>query len=213
VKNDFSDGFQLIAHGPTVEEPPDDLICLSNKYLPALMATVDTAHRMQIKLLTVHLWMDSRFIPRLVLAEKRRGLKDLAEYGLQNDVIVCLENVSETAVELAMVIEEVPNLQLTLDIGHAQLLTSENASFEIIRRFGRHVRHVHAHDNLGGDALIDDLHLPIGDGSIDFRGIIRDLIRSGYDGTMTLEMKPKTLLTSLERIRQLVSGLKEEITR
>jgi sugar phosphate isomerase/epimerase len=213
VKNDFSDGFELIAHGPIVEEPPDDLLYLRSKYLPELMASVDTIYRMGIKLLTAHLWMDARFVPPLVRAEKRKALGELVEYGLRNGVAVCLENVSETAADLEMVIEEVPNLQLTLDIGHAQLLATENASFEIIRRFGRLIRHVHVHDNVGGDTLADDLHLPIGDGLIDFPAILRSLIRSGYDGTMTLEMKTKTLLSSLVRIRRWVSQIQEEITR
>jgi sugar phosphate isomerase/epimerase len=213
VKNSFGEGFQLLAHGPTVEEPPNDLVYLRDKYLPALMATVDTAYRMQIKLLTVHLWMDARFIPPLVLAEKHRALKELVEYGLRNGVIVCLENVSETAADLEIVIEQIPDLRLTLDVGHAQLLTSENASFEIIWRFVRHIRHVHIHDNMGGDTLADDLHLPLGEGLIDFPAILRSLILSGYDGTMTLEMKIKTLLPSLVRIRGLVSQLQEEITR
>ena len=213
VNNDFSDGFQLIAHGPTVEEPPDDLFYLRNKYLPALMSTVDTAHRMHITMLTVHLWMDTRFIPGLVLAEKRRALKELTEYGLRNGVTVCLENVSETAGDLEIVIEEVPNLQLTLDIGHAQLLGSANESFEIIRRFSRLIRHVHVHDNRGGDTLANDLHLPIGEGLIDFPAIFEALIRSRYDGTMTLEIKPETLLSSLDRVRRLASLLQKEITR
>jgi sugar phosphate isomerase/epimerase len=213
VKNDFSDGFRLIAHGPTGEDPPDDAVHLRNTYLPALMATVDMAYRMQIKLLTLHLWMDTRFIPPLVLAEKHRALKELVEYGLRNGVAVCLENVSETAADLEIVIEQIPDLWLTLDVGHAQLLTSENASFEIIRRFGKLIRHLHVHDNMGGDTLADDLHLPIGEGLIDFPAILRSLIQSGYDGTMTLEMKINTLLPSLLRIRRLVSQLQGEITR
>jgi sugar phosphate isomerase/epimerase len=213
VKNESSDGCRLIAHGPTVEEPPDDLVYLRNKYLPALMATVDTAYRMQIKLLTVHLWMDARFIPPLVLADKRKALKELIEYGLRNGVAVCLENVSETAADLEIVVEEIPNLQLTLDIGHAQLMASENASFEIVRRFGKLIRHLHVHDNMGGDTFADDLHLPIGDGSIDFPAILKGLIRSGYDGTMTLELKPKALLSSFKGLRRLVSQIQEEITR
>jgi sugar phosphate isomerase/epimerase len=50
---------------------------------------------------------------------------------------------------------------------------------------------VHLHDNRGGQSKDDDLHLPIGDGTVDFPGIMASLLRVGYDGTMTLEVKPE----------------------
>ena len=57
------------------------------------------------------------------------------------------------------------------------------------RRFWRStprgLRHVHLHDNKGGSA---DLHLPLGAGNIDLPRMVRALKRSGYDGTITLEV-------------------------
>jgi hypothetical protein len=47
------------------------------------------------------------------------------------------------------------------------------------------------HDNRGGQSQADDLHLPIGVGTVDFAAILASLVRAGYDGTMTLEVEPE----------------------
>ncbi|MBW1857069.1 MAG: sugar phosphate isomerase/epimerase, partial [Deltaproteobacteria bacterium] len=52
----------------------------------------------------------------------------------------------------------------TLDIGHGQLLREENASFTIIKRYPDRIKHIHLHDNLGGNMPENDLHLPPGKG-------------------------------------------------
>lgn len=168
VKNDFTDGFFLIAHAPPVEEPYDDIQHLRNHYFPTLMATVETASRLQVKLLTVHLLMGRRLLSGLVLAEKMRALRELVEYGLKSGVAVCLENLSESAEDLEAVMDFVPHLGLTLDVAHAQLSTTVNRSFEIIGRLGHAISHVHFSDNRGGNIFNDDLHLSIGKGIVDF---------------------------------------------
>lgn len=66
-----------------------------------------------------------------------------------------------------------------------------NKSISIIEKLGKPVRHIHLHDNLGGQSQIDDLHLPIGDGTVDLKGILTSLMIADYDGTMTLEVKPE----------------------
>lgn len=47
------------------------------------------------------------------------------------------------------------------------------------------------HDNRGGQSQDDDLQLPMGDGTVDFRAIMTSLIKTGYDGTVTLGVKPE----------------------
>ena len=37
------------------------------------------------------------------------------------------------------------------------------------------IKHIHLHDNLGGDSEKDDLHLPVGQGNINFREIFQGL--------------------------------------
>ena len=207
VKNDFTDGFFLIGHGPPVEEPYDDMAYLWDHYLPTLMATVDTASRLQIGQLTVHMLMDRRLVGPLILVEKIRALKALVQYGQKCGVIVCMENLSESADDLDAVLNAVPDLRVTLDVGHAHLSCEVNRSYEIIKRFGKRIGHVHLHDNHGGDIFADDLHLSIEEGTIDFPAILGELLHSGYRGTMTIEVNLQDLLLSRDRIRTLIAGL------
>jgi len=46
-----------------------------------------------------------------------------------------------------------------------------NESISIIEKFGKLIRHVHLHDNFGGQSQADGLHLPIGDGTVDFSAL------------------------------------------
>lgn len=49
-----------------------------------------------------------------------------------------------------------------------------------------------------------DLHLPIGEGVIDFKGVFSRLRAMGYDRTITLELKPPEIEASLPGVRKLL---------
>jgi sugar phosphate isomerase/epimerase len=49
---------------------------------------------------------------------------------------------------------------------------------------------VHVHDNRGGKSPKDDIHLPLGDGIVEYRRILTLLTEKGYESTMTMEVKP-----------------------
>ncbi len=201
--------FFLMAHGP-LEGNPNDSGNLWNRYIPSLMATVDTLNRMSIRSLNIHLLVDRRIVDSLVLIEKIRALKEMVEYGRKNSVAINLENLSETAADLEPVMNEVRNLGLTLDVGHANLGGSENKSIAIVEKFGKLIRHVHLHDNHGGQSRDDDLHLPIGDGTVDFGAIMNSLISMGYDETMTLELKPEFQEAGRNHIEALVTATDDD---
>lgn len=143
----------------------------------------------------------------LFLAEKRRVLRELVEYGLKSGVTVGLENLCESADDLEAVMDSVPRLGLTLDVAHAQLGTTVNQSFDIIKRLGHAIRHAHFSDNCGGDVFNDDLHLPISDGIVDFPSILGALVLSVYNGTVTLEVKAEHLLESQNRIQRMLDDI------
>ncbi|MGC8660342.1 MAG: sugar phosphate isomerase/epimerase family protein [Desulfomonilaceae bacterium] len=182
--------FFLMAHGP-LEDDPYDAGSLWERYLPTLIATVDTLNRMAIHSLNIHMLMDRRFVRSLVLREKRRALAELVKYAGKNSVAINLENLSETAEDFEIVLADVPNLGITIDVGHANLHCAQNKSLSLIERLGQSIRHVHLHDNLGGNSSKDDLHLQVGAGNIDFESILEALVAAGYDRTITLEVKPE----------------------
>jgi sugar phosphate isomerase/epimerase len=202
LKNRFESGFFLLAHGPR-EGPPNDVDNLWNNYLPALRETIDVASTMEIPLLTVHLWVDPRFVKAVTRAEKKKLLREAFEYGRERNVLVSLENLSENAGDLAEMVEAVPGLSITLDVGHAQLLSDVNRSFGIIEELYPSIRHLHLHDNHGGNGVKDDLHLPIGEGIIDFPAILGRLCEKGYQGTATLELEREVLASSRARVNKM----------
>jgi sugar phosphate isomerase/epimerase len=61
---------------------------------------------------------------------------------------------------------------------------------------------MHVHDNRGGVRLEDDLHLPLGQGNIDYPAIFTELKLRGYDSTITMELKPEELNQSLTEIEK-----------
>jgi sugar phosphate isomerase/epimerase len=121
----------------------------------------------------------------------QRNLETLAEllpYAREHGVGLMIENLPgdfNSARELAELLDPLPELGLHLDIGHANLMVGHSTVDELVQAYGPRLRHVHLHDNKGGAA---DLHLPLGTGTVDVRGAVRQLQRLGYDGTITLEV-------------------------
>jgi sugar phosphate isomerase/epimerase len=206
ITNGFDSGFFLIAHGPR-EGPPNDIRQLWENYCPALQETIGVAHGLGIEFLTIHMWLDPRFVGSEAREEKLSLLKAVCACGCENGVLISLENLSETATDLGPILAAVPDLGLTLDVGHGQLLTDTNTSFDIIENLSGSIKHIHLHDNRGGRGVKDDLHLPLGDGIIDFQGIFERLVKKGYDGTVTLELEKEVLESSRKRIRQIVCDI------
>jgi sugar phosphate isomerase/epimerase len=85
-----------------------------------------------------------------------------------------------------------PNIGVTLDIGHMHVLEAGRRSLAslgglgaVIRYLDGTLRHLHVHDVCAG---LD--HGEVGTGSIDFRELIAALEEIGYRGNLTLELNP-----------------------
>jgi sugar phosphate isomerase/epimerase len=197
-------GIMYLAHGPEEGDAldPDKL---RRAYLPQIRSLIDCAAELEVQVFTLHFWIDKRFIPEPVIEKKIALLHELADYARSRRVQLCVENLSEQAADLSAAFEAIAALAMTLDIGHGQLLTDSNTAYEFAGRYPGRIRHVHAHDNRGGNTPGHDLHLPIGQGSIDFAAILGCLKSRGFDGTITLEVKPEHLQAGsaiLQRIWQ-----------
>jgi sugar phosphate isomerase/epimerase len=196
-------GLKCLIHGPN-EGDPCDIPRLSGRFYENILGLIDACKRFSAPLLTVHFWQDGRFIPERILERKREILCRMAREADIRGVQVCLENLSERPEDLQPMLEACPELGITLDMGHGQLLTDRNRALAIIERWPERIKHVHAHDNRGGDHVEDDLHLPIGEGLIDFPMIFQALKGVGYAGTVTVEVSLEHLALSVERIQQMV---------
>jgi len=62
----------------------------------------------------------------------------------------------------------------------------------------------HAHDNNGGTSVKDDLHLPLGEGSVDYKAILKAIVGQGYDSTITMEVKTKDMLRTKQTLEDCI---------
>lgn len=199
-------GLDYLVHAPN-EGDPRDIERLGGPFLDVIHGLLDGCLEIGAKLLTIHFWMDRRFIPQEVVRKKAGILAQMAREGARRGVKISLENLSEDGQDLSLALRESPGLGLTLDVGHGELMCESNRALELLERFPHRVSHVHLHDNMGGDLVGDDLHLPVGEGKIDFRAFLERLVRSGYNGAATLEVPVEGIKVSMERIL----GILEEI--
>jgi len=148
---------------------------------------IEILSNQSVNLFVVHLF--SRNLPTSENMDlKIKELKELAIFAKNNNSILALENTEEDVDILKKVFDKISEIGFCLDIGHANLFTKENRSINLIENFGKIIKHIHLHDNIGGNAEKFDLHLPIGAGRIDFVPIFDKLREIKYSGNITLEV-------------------------
>ena len=140
-------------------------------------------------------WMNFHPDPRaffherpFVVKQNLISIREVIDHAKDQGVGIMVENIPagfNSAANLADLFEPLPELRLHLDIGHANLQVAKNTTEEILARYGNRLVHVHLHDNKGGNA---DLHLPLGVGTMDVAHQLAVLKKTGYDGTITLEV-------------------------
>jgi sugar phosphate isomerase/epimerase len=196
-------GLFYLCHGPR-EGDPNDMTALESEFFPKILHILPIMVQLEMRLLTLHLWLDRRFIRKEVLSFKVGLLRRIVDEAAGDGITVCIENLSEEARDMERALAEIPTLMITLDLGHAELLTKQNRSYGFMRECPERVKHIHMHDNRGGHSSIDDLHLPPGEGVIDFKSIFAVLHKTAYAGTVTLELKPFEIQTCLPYVENLL---------
>ena len=194
-----------LVHAPE-EGSPFDCAQLRTSLLPQIKALVEFASELDARLITAHFWLDERYIQQPVLREKLAILEEMLMLAREKQIPFCLENLSERACDFEPAFRHFPDLGMTLDIGHGELLSPENTAYSFIQEFPDRIRHIHIHDNRGGNSPGDDLHLPLGEGSINFPPILSALVQSGYDGTITLEVPPHLFVQQREKLLTMLSS-------
>lgn len=101
-------------------------------------------------------------------------------------------------------LEGIPHL--VLDTSHAAV--AKHDLIEVRRRFGDRLRHVHLSDNAGKGW---DSHLPPGEGVIPLDPFLDELVRSGFSGTVSIEVDLRRFLTEPRRLRTVMEGMRERV--
>jgi sugar phosphate isomerase/epimerase len=138
------------------------------------------------------------------------ALREVVRMAAGNGLTVVLENFRppfDAIFVFQRMLREVPGLKLHLDVGHTHFGRDDAAAF--CRHLGEHIAHVHLSDNR---SRADD-HMPLGVGSVPWREAVDGLKKTGYDGTITLEVfcgEPAVmfqyLAVSRDFLRQLWQG-------
>ncbi|MBN2230973.1 MAG: sugar phosphate isomerase/epimerase [Candidatus Thorarchaeota archaeon] len=119
-------------------------------------------------------------------------------------VKLAIETLIHYYTELILFFDQFSEVKMVLDIGHGQILSSQNRVMSHIDSFFDKIEMINVHDNSACDSYKDDIakrvlseishielremarkcdeHLPIGEGTIDFEPIFRSLKQRGYDG-------------------------------
>ena len=125
-----------------------------------------------------------------VRARNAEAIAGLAEEAGQLGMTVMVENLGRafgTVDDLKPILAADERVGFHLDVGHAHLTQARgqvNHTAALLSEFGPRLAHVHVHDNFGAD----DLHLPLGTGTIDWPQVVGSLKAAGWNGTATLEV-------------------------
>lgn len=134
-------------------------------------------------------------LKRLVPIARRHNLNIMAENtpGLFSNPDV-----------LEKVFKKIPKLYLNLDVAHANV-GQKNTTPQLVKRFSKRITHIHISDNRGKE----DEHLPLGRGSMNWTALLGIIKKSGYDGTITLEVftSAKDRLADKSKLRNMWNNL------
>ena len=188
-------GMFFVAHAP--DKRVDD-----DQGMAEIMAAVKAAAPFKPRTITIHPILASPANTPEKMEKKKERIGELAELAGGFGSRITLENTAEAPLDMKEILALYPQVMLTVDIGHSELLSDVNKSVGFIKAFPDRIGHVHIHDNVGGDTYYEDLHLPLGEGRIDFAPIMAALAELPGEVTITFEMPRQKAYESLLWLRE-----------
>jgi sugar phosphate isomerase/epimerase len=202
----------LVIHLPTFVSTADLTESIRKASVEEMLRSLDLAAEMGAEKVVMHpsaIGGLGPLVMDLAVGYAEESMRSMIRHGEALGLRVCLENMFPRCriffepEHFDALMADFPNLEMTLDTGHANIEGRSGARiFSFIRRFGGRIGHVHASDNKG----MRDEHLPIGKGNIDFPALMRRLHEAEYDETVTLEVfseDRRHLAKSRDRLRHL----------
>ena len=121
------------------------------------------------------------------------AIREVAAHCEKNGQYLLFETGQETPTAMMRCFEEVgcDNLRVNLDTANLILYGKANP-VDSLDVFGKYVANLHAKDGVyptSGKSL--GKQTPIGEGKVDFRGVLKGLHKLGYDGYVTIEREIK----------------------
>ncbi len=142
---------------------------------------------------------------QMAIMNNIRSLQEIVDYANHYGIVIVIENNPVPPVkfnEYKQILSAVRKAKITIDIAHAFVEGEMNMILKYIRTFKNRLNHMHFHDNHGND----DEHLPLGEGLIDYKKIVKELKQINYKETITVEVFTPSVLdvkTSMEKLKKL----------
>jgi len=148
------------------------------------------ANKIGAKKITIHSGREEGLSKKIVVEQFRiliKNLKMITRFGKKSGIKIGLENagICENANDLLNVINSVKGLGIVFDSGHANLSNLEPIKY--FKKVKQSVISTHFHDNDGKS----DQHVLLGEGNIDFKGLLKECKNSNYYGPFILELFPR----------------------
>jgi sugar phosphate isomerase/epimerase len=179
-----------VAHVPWFFDIGHPYEAVQEAFLKEARKVIKVAAKFEIEKIGLHI-LKPKGLFGDKLGRNIKGIKEIVKEARDHGTVICVENVNLSTFgieDFRRIFNEVPEAKFLYDIGHANLgIREEDEIFLFLRNFKDKLIHVHAHDNLGGTEVADDLHLPIGVGNIDWKKMV-NYIKKVYHGTITLEI-------------------------
>ena len=140
------------------------------------------------------------FRPDEWLEAAKRSFGELAEAAEKADTLLFVENVFDDEPSHLLRLRDAvgsPRLGFCFDPGHAALF-SEVPLHQWAQALGKNILQMHVHDNRGQR----DDHLPVGEGTLNYRGVLLAAIDAGACPILTIEPHCK------EHFPRFLSGLR-----
>lgn len=143
-----------------------------------IMKNIDTCARHHIPVIVVHPSYDPPELAINAIAKERYTA--IGNYAREKNVTVAFENLKYTK-NLEFIMSLVPDAKLCWDCGHEYSRLADEKPMPL---FGDKLAALHIHDNF----IKSDDHLIPFTGKVDFDYVGKELARSGFDGTLMLEI-------------------------
>jgi sugar phosphate isomerase/epimerase len=205
----------LVCHLPTFVYTADLCPALRQASLDEMGHSLETAARLGAKKVVLHPSMISGLGPFVMETAKALALESLdliAEKAASLGIPLCLENMFPRYLScfepkhFKEIFKAFPSLNMCLDTGHANIDDPDQKRLSrFLRKFPEKISHIHISDNHGKK----DNHLGVGQGTIDFEKLVRQIMDAGFDRTITFEVfseDPWDLVQSRDKIASWVGS-------
>lgn len=204
-----------VCHLPTFVYTADLCPAIRSASINEMLHSLDTAAKIGAKKAILHPSIISGLGPFVMETAKPLAMESLhiiAEKAESLDLSLCLENMFPRYLScfepnhFKEIFKAFPSLNMCLDTGHANIDDPDQKRlFRFLRKFPDKISHIHMSDNHGKK----DNHLGVGQGTIDFKKLVRQITEAGFDGTITFEVFSENsadLVDSRDQIASWVSS-------